>query len=265
VVDEVFIALPIKSCYNDIQTAIRVCEEVGVESKYLSDVFQVSLARPRYEQTQQFPMVTMKVVQDDYRLIVKRAIDIVGSLCGLIVLLPILVAAALAIKLTSQGPIFFTQERFGLNKRRFRMIKFRSMVTDAEALQASLEQMNEARGPVFKIKNDPRVTPVGRFIRKTSVDELPQLLNVLRGDMSLVGPRPLPKRDVALFSEAALMRRFSVKPGITGLWQISGRSNVGFDRWAELDLKYIDGWSLSSDLKILIKTIPAVLKCNGAV
>jgi exopolysaccharide biosynthesis polyprenyl glycosylphosphotransferase len=265
VVDEVLIALPIKSCYAEIQNAIRLCEKVGVESKYLSDIFQFSLARPRYEQTDRFSVVTMKVVHDDHRLLVKRAIDILGALAGLIIFGPLMLLAAIAVKATSKGPIIFAQERYGLNKRRFRMYKFRTMVTGAEALQATLEQMNEASGPVFKIKNDPRITPVGRILRKLSIDELPQLFNVLRGDMSLVGPRPLPLRDVSKFSEAWLMRRFSVKPGLTCLWQISGRSNLGFDRWVELDLKYIDEWSLGLDLEILAKTFPAVLKGAGAV
>jgi len=176
-----------------------------------------------------------------------------------------MILAAIAIKFTTKGPLFFKQERFGLNKRKFKMYKFRTMVAEAEELQPFFEEKNELVGPVFKIKDDPRVTSVGKFLRIASIDELPQLFNVLLGNMSLVGPRPLPLRDVARFSEAALMRRFSVKPGITCLWQIGGRSNVEFDRWVELDLKYIDEWSLGLDLKILVKTLPAVLKCDGAV
>ena len=144
------------------------------------------------------------------------------------------------------------------------MYKFRTMVTGAEALQADLETRNEASGPVFKIRDDPRVTPVGRWLRRMSLDELPQLFNVVRGDMSLVGPRPLPVRDVHNFSESWLMRRFSVPPGVTGLWQISGRSDLAFDRWVLLDLQYIDGWSLGLDLQILAKTVPAVLWGRGA-
>jgi len=144
------------------------------------------------------------------------------------------------------------------------MLKFRTMCSNAEKLQSSVEHMNEASGPLFKIRNDPRVTVLGKLLRKTSLDELPQLYNVLRGEMSLVGPRPMSIRDVARFSEAWLMRRFSVKPGITGLWQISGRSNVSFDRWMELDLKYIDRWSLRLDLEILLKTLPVVARGTGA-
>jgi lipopolysaccharide/colanic/teichoic acid biosynthesis glycosyltransferase len=144
------------------------------------------------------------------------------------------------------------------------MLKFRTMCRNAENLQSSVEHMNEAAGPIFKIRDDPRVTRLGKLLRKTSLDELPQLYNVLRGEMSLVGPRPMSIRDVALFSEAWLMRRFSVKPGITGLWQVSGRSNVSFDKWMELDLKYIDGWSLWLDVEILLKTLPIVVRGTGA-
>ncbi len=264
VVDEVLIALPVKSCYHQIQSTIETCERVGVESKYLPDIFQFSLAKPRYEQTENFSVVTMKVAHDDYRLMIKRMIDVIGGLAGLIIFSPIMVLASIAIKLTSRGPIIFTQNRHGLNKRPFKMYKFRTMVVDAETLQKSLEHKNEVTGPVFKIKDDPRITELGKFLRKTSIDELPQLINVLRGDMSLVGPRPLPIRDVARFSEAWLMRRFSVKPGLTCLWQINGRSNTNFDLWVKLDLKYIDEWSLSLDLKILAKTLPVVLKGAGA-
>ncbi len=162
------------------------------------------------------------------------------------------------------GPIVFTQRRFGYNRRQFHMYKFRTMVADAEQQQASLESQNEAAGPVFKIRRAPRITPIGRILRKTSIDELPQLFNVLKGDMSLVGPRPLPVRDVSRFNEAGLMRRFSVRPGITCLWQVTGRSNTGFAEWVQLDLEYIDNWSLSLDAQILIRTVPAVLAGNGA-
>ena len=145
------------------------------------------------------------------------------------------------------------------------MFKFRSMVANADQLQASLEGQNEARGPIFKIAQDPRITPLGKFLRRTSLDELPQLWNVLIGDMSIVGPRPMSVRDVSLFSDAQLMRRFSVRPGITGSWQVSGRSSLSFDHWVLLDFSYIDQWSLALDFKILLRTVPAVLKRSGAV
>ena len=264
VVDEVLIALPMKSQYATIQRVIEECERAGVQSTYSAKVFPVRLARPRLEPSGSEPHVEMRVVSDGYEVAVKRLIDVAGAAVGLVLLAPVLAAVAVAIKTTSPGPVLFAQQRFGWRKRRFRMFKFRTMVVDAEARQGALEGLNEAAGPVFKIKQDPRVTPLGHFLRKTSLDELPQLWNVLRGDMSLVGPRPLPIRDVHRFPEAWLMRRFSVRPGVTGLWQVSGRSNLGFDEWVRLDLQYIDTWSLRADLSILIRTFPTVLKGVGA-
>jgi lipopolysaccharide/colanic/teichoic acid biosynthesis glycosyltransferase len=160
--------------------------------------------------------------------------------------------------------VLFSQERHGLHKRRFRMYKLRTMYLDAEVRQRELEDQNEASGPVFKIRDDPRITPVGRFLRRTSIDELPQLWNVLRGDMSVVGPRPLPVRDVQRFTEGALMRRFSVRPGVTGLWQVSARSTLNFEDWVRLDMQYIDEWSLALDIRILAMTLPAVVRGSGA-
>ena len=196
---------------------------------------------------------------------VKRLLDVVLAGLALIVLAPLLVVVALAIRVTSPGPVLFVQERYGLNKRRFRMYKFRTMVPNAEALIAQLEERNEAKGPIFKMQRDPRVTPLGGWLRRTSLDELPQLINVLKGDMSLVGPRPMAVRDVQLFDQAWFMRRFSAPPGMTGLWQVSGRSQLGFDDWVALDLKYIDEWSLGLDLEILARTIPVVFRGTGAV
>ena len=264
VVDEVLIALPIKSCYEQIQHAIAVCERTGTESKYLADVFQVAVARPRLEHGDRLSVVAMKVFHDDYRQSMKRATDLVCASIGLLLIAPLMLGIALAIKLDSPGPVFFAQERYGRNKRRFKMWKFRTMVPNAEALLPALEDQNEAIGPAFKIRNDPRVTGVGRFLRKTSLDELPQLFNVIMGHMSLVGPRPMAVRDVQLFDQAWFMRRFSAPPGMTGLWQVSGRSNLGFDDWVTLDLKYIDEWSLALDLQILARTIPTVVRGVGA-
>jgi exopolysaccharide biosynthesis polyprenyl glycosylphosphotransferase len=265
VVDEVLIALPILSCYQQIQDVITVCEKVGVEVRYFPHVFKSRVATRQYDHNPKTPAVVLKMVDHHAGCkLLKRTIDIAGAAAGLLVLSPLFALVAMTITLTSPGPILFAQERYGLNKRRFRMLKFRTMCSNAEKLQSSVEHMNEASGPLFKIRNDPRVTVLGRLLRKTSLDELPQLYNVLRGEMSLVGPRPMSIRDVARFSEAWLMRRFSVKPGITGLWQISGRSNVSFDRWMELDLKYIDRWSLRLDLEILLKTLPVVARGTGA-
>ncbi len=177
---------------------------------------------------------------------------------------PLLIAIAIIIKLDSKGPVFFLQKRMGFNKRRFYMIKFRSMGTDAEAKLTELEHLNEKDGGIFKIRNDPRITGVGHFLRKFSLDEFPQLINVLKGEMSLVGPRPLSMRDAMNLEESTYKRRYSVRPGMTCLWQISGRSELSFDQWMELDLKYIDSWSLKLDGKILMQTVPAVLTARGA-
>jgi lipopolysaccharide/colanic/teichoic acid biosynthesis glycosyltransferase len=171
---------------------------------------------------------------------------------------------AVIIKITDPGPVFFKQSRIGLGKRRFQMYKFRTMVADAEQQLRNLEHLNEASGPVFKLRNDPRITPFGRLLRKTSLDELPQLINVLRGEMSLVGPRPLPVRDYEGFNEDWQRRRFSVRPGLTCLWQIAGRSSIPFEKWMQLDLQYIDRWSFWLDLQILMRTIPAVIRGLGA-
>lgn len=263
-VDEVYVALPMRSRYAEIETALQVCERTGVPAKWLADVFESAGGRRRYEVSQRFSVITITGEAEHDRLLLKRLVDVIGATAGLLVLSPVLTCAALAIKLTSRGPVLYAQDRYGLYRRRFKMYKFRTMVKGAEALQTSLEALNEASGPVFKIKHDPRMTRVGRVLRRSSIDELPQLVNVLRGEMSLVGPRPLPLRDVGRFSEAALVRRFSVRPGLTGLWQISGRSDLSFERWMELDLQYIDQWSLVLDLKIIARTIPAVLKATGA-
>jgi exopolysaccharide biosynthesis polyprenyl glycosylphosphotransferase len=201
---------------------------------------------------------------EGWPVVVKRCMDVILSSAFLVLVAPLFLIVSLLIKLSSPGPVFFVQERVGLNKRRFKLYKFRTMIPDAEQKMREIEHLNEASGPVFKIKNDPRITTLGRILRKTSIDELPQLINVFRGDMSLVGPRPLPVRDYQGFDQDWVRRRFSVRPGITCLWQVNGRSSIQFDKWMELDMKYIDEWSLSLDLKILARTIPAVLKGSGA-
>ena len=198
-------------------------------------------------------------------LAVKRAIDVVGAVVLLVAAAPLMLGVAVAIKLTSPGPVLFSQYRYGHMKRLFRMHKFRTMVANAEKLQDQLEGRNEASGPAFKIREDPRLTPIGRFLRRSSLDELPQLWHVVTGKMALVGPRPMATRDVNLFPEPWLMRRFSVRPGLTCLWQISGRSAIGFDRWIALDLEYIDNWSLWLDVKILARTLPATVRGTGAM
>ncbi len=264
-VDEVLIALPTRSRYVEIQRTIEICERGGVPAKYLGDVFQSRRSGEVFTGEHYLTAIPGPVSPDDPRLLVKRSVDVVLGCVGILVAAPVIAAAAVAIKLSSRGPVFFVQDRYGLNKRIFRMYKLRTMIVDAEAQQFALESRNEVSGPVFKIRQDPRNTPVGRVLRRLSVDELPQLFNVIRGDMSLVGPRPLPLRDVSRFSEPALMRRFSVHPGITGLWQVSGRSELNFDDWVRLDLQYIDEWSLRLEMEILLRTVPAVFKGSGAV
>ncbi len=263
VIDEVVIALPVRTQYGAIDRTIAICKRVGVQVQYCEDMFEAHAAHCHRDPFDE-QRVILKMVPDDYRHRIKRSIDALGALVGLILCAPLFLVVAIVIKCESRGPVLFRQERYGLGKRTFWIYKFRTMVLNAEAAQAALEHMNENSGPVFKIFKDPRITKVGAFLRRTSIDELPQLFNVLKGEMSLVGPRPLNLRDVGRFSKAWLMRRFSVKPGLTCLWQISGRSQVSFDRWIELDLHYIDHWSLEMDLKILARTIPAVLKGTGA-
>lgn len=266
-IDEVIIALPIRSFYEEMKSIIEACECQGIQVHLLTDFFQLHIARARPAEFDGIPLLTLSSNSLSFwPAYLKRAFDVTVAALLIALLSPVLLLVAFLIKLFSpDGPVFFVQTRVGYNRHRFNMIKFRSMVPNAELMQRELEAMNEAEGPVFKIKNDPRITPIGRFIRKTSLDELPQLFNVLRGDMSLVGPRPLPLRDVERFEESFLNRRFSVKPGITCLWQVNGRSQTtSFHQWIEQDLEYIDHWSFSLDLKILAKTIPAVLKGTGA-
>jgi exopolysaccharide biosynthesis polyprenyl glycosylphosphotransferase len=265
VVDEVMISLPISSLYSEISRIAALCEEQGITTHVLFSPFDLKPARAKAATSGYDSLITLHVgAMQGWALLVKRVLDIMISLSCIILFAPILLITAGLIKLTSPGPIFFVQKRMGLNKRLISVYKFRTMVQNAEQKQAELEHLNEVGGPVFKIKNDPRVTRIGKFLRKTSIDELPQLLNVLKGDMSLVGPRPLPVRDYRGFNRDWQRRRFSIRPGITCLWQINGRSSVSFERWMELDLEYIDRWSVWLDLQILIRTIPAVLKGSGA-
>lgn len=265
-IDDVAVALPIKSHYAEIQTVISLLEEQGIAIHLLSDFFPRHLARCQSLEFEGEPFLFFHSAPlFSWRTEVKRLIDLIGSTALLILFAPIFAVVSILIKLDTPGPIFFVQERMGYNKRRFRMIKFRTMVPDAEAKMKEIEHLNEKDGAIFKIKNDPRVTRLGRILRKTSLDELPQLINVLLGDMSLVGPRPLSIRDAMRLEESWQKRRFSVRPGLTCLWQVSGRSNLSFEQWMKLDLEYIDHWSLLLDWWILLKTVPAVLTSRGAV
>ena len=265
VVDEVAIFLPVGSFYRYSAEVAALCEQHGIIMRLNADIFGRKAARWRTEEFEgDHFMATYPGAGEGWPLYIKRALDIALSISLLLLFSPLMVVVALAIKLSSRGPIFFLQERIGLNKRRFRMCKFRTMVPDAEKMMATLEVKNEVSGPVFKIKNDPRITPIGRCLRKSSIDELPQLFNVLKGDMSMVGPRPMAVRDYDGFNEDWQRRRFSVKPGITCLWQVNGRNSIPFDQWMLLDMQYMDEWSLWLDFKIMAKTVPAVFRGAGA-
>ena len=263
-VDLIVVALPVRSCYDAIQDAVATARAGGIDLLSFSDPFPhgaetIQGAYPRHL------FEPNHTLRNGLSRVAKRTFDVIFSLFAILALLPVLFVVACAVKLTSPGPVFFVQERYGYRRRKMRLIKFRTMVRDAEVLLQSLEHLNEASGPIFKMRDDPRITPLGKFLRKTSIDELPQLWNVFIGDMSLVGPRPMSLRDVSLFSEAHLLRRFSVKPGITGLWQVSGRSNLTFDQWIALDFSYIDRWSFGLDMQILLATIPVIVRGSGAM
>jgi exopolysaccharide biosynthesis polyprenyl glycosylphosphotransferase len=265
VVDEVAIYLPLRSFYEHSSQVAALCEQHGMVMRFASDIFGLKTARSRTEEFEgDHHIAAYTGVRDGWPLLVKRILDLAISFVLLVALTPLLLVVAALVKLTSHGPIFFRQERMGINKRRFVIYKFRTMVPNAEEMMESLEDLNEVSGPVFKIMDDPRITPVGKFLRRTSIDELPQLFNILKGDMSLVGPRPLPVRDYQGFNQDWQRRRFTVRPGITCLWQVNGRSSIPFEQWMRLDLQYMDEWSLWLDLKILARTIPAVLRGSGA-
>ncbi len=259
VVDEVFIALP-PDRVEEVRQLAAVAENEGKTVHIVADI-----VRPRFGQAyvvdfMGLPLLTViSTPHATLALLLKAAEDYLIAVVALIVALPLMGLVALAIKLESSGPVFFMQTRVGLHGRLFSLYKFRSMVQDAEHLRSELAPRNEADGPVFKIKADPRITRVGRWLRKTSIDELPQLVNVLKGQMSLVGPRPALPDEVAQYSPWQ-RRRLSMKPGITGLWQVSGRNDLPFSEWVRLDLDYIDHWSLAADIDILLRTIPAAFK-----
>jgi exopolysaccharide biosynthesis polyprenyl glycosylphosphotransferase len=263
VLDEVVLAVPTERLVL-VQDAARLCEQQGITVRIFVDILHGGLARLESSAGDGLPMLAYSTVPtNELALAVKRVFDVVVSATVLLLLAPLLLGIAIAIKRESPGPVLFRQRRVGLNGREFDLFKFRSMHLDAEAQLARLKALNEASGPVFKMRHDPRVTRVGQFIRKTSLDEFPQFWNVLRGEMSIVGPRP-PIPDEVRQYQRWQRRRLSVRPGITCTWQISGRSDISFERWMELDLEYIDNWSLLGDLQIFARTIPAVLSARGA-
>ena len=264
VVGEVFIAGDGDSQHAEMQAAIGVLERFGVPFALPACGFRFGRARPAHESAVADGYVHyLSVRRKPVQLVFKRLFDIAASFSALVLLSPLLLCAGAVIRLTSRGPILFRQQRVGRHGKAFHMLKFRSMVVNADELKANLMGMNEQDGPVFKIRRDPRITRVGRFIRKFSIDELPQLLNILRGEMSIVGPRPPVPSEVARY-EAWQRRRLSVRPGLTCVWQVSGRNQISFEEWMYLDMRYIDHWSLAEDLKLILKTVPVVVSGRGA-
>lgn len=255
-----------RSHFEQVEAAIRACELEGVEVWLVADFFKLQISRTHLDDFHGRPVLVFRSAPDEsWQSMTKIFVDFLGALFLLLLSSPIMIVCALAIKLTSPGPVLFRQQRSGLNGRPFTILKFRTMVTNAEQFQHELAAMNEMSGPVFKVTNDPRITAIGKLLRKFSLDEFPQLFNILNGEMSLVGPRPLPVDEVKRFHDLAHRRRLSVKPGLTCLWQISGRNNVkDFKDWVRLDLEYIDNWSLWLDFKILCRTVPVVLTGAGA-
>lgn len=251
---------------NRVEEAIGACEVEGVPAWLVADFIHTSISKPDFDAFAGRPMLVFRSTPEvSWALLLKGVIDRVFAFAMLLIMAIPMAIVALVIRLTSKGPVIFRQNRAGRYGKPFVMYKFRSMSDDAEMRRAELEPFNQMQGPVFKVESDPRITPLGRWLRRTSFDELPQLANVLMGDMSLVGPRPLPLYEVEKFENTAQRRRLSVKPGLTCLWQISGRNQVkDFQDWVKLDLDYIDGWSLGLDFKILLRTIPAVILGLGA-
>jgi exopolysaccharide biosynthesis polyprenyl glycosylphosphotransferase len=262
-IDGIFMALEPDDMFRSDEL-FRTSESMGITVCVLPDLYRKSIARTRMAHVNGFPVVTYHTMPvEALPLLLKNIMDKLLALAALAISAPVLLVTAAVIKIDSRGPVLFKQVRMGLNGRRFHLYKLRTMCADAERKKASLLDRNEMSGPVFKMKEDPRITRVGKFLRKYSLDEFPQLLNVLQGDMSLVGPRPPLPHEVARF-EPWQRRKLSVKPGVTCLWQVNGRNAIDFEHWMKLDLEYIDNWSLALDAKILAKTIPAVLRGSGS-
>lgn len=275
VVDEVVIAMPIHACSGGIQEVIDIAHERGIAVRFpMSQVFGGLTRNDVWRVRQEATLGPDGLFSNDLvvysghelggRYLIKRVFDVLFASLLLLLASPVMLLATLAIYASAGRPAIFVQDRYGYNGRVFRLFKFRTMVNNADALQDALRAKNERDGAAFKMKDDPRVFPVGRFLRKTSIDELPQLFNVIRGEMSVVGPRPLPLADYRRMNNISHRRRLSVLPGITGPWQISGRDQISFDEWMQMDLDYIDNWRLSVDLKILFMTVPVVLLAKGA-
>ena len=264
VIDEVIFCSPKMNDAEDVDDILQLCAELGIKTRVTTDLLPVSGSRVSLEFLDDLPLITFSSVPEhDFSIVLKRILDFVFATVSLLLLSPLMLLAALLIKFTSPGPIFYTQIRCGLFGRKFGLTKFRTMVDGAEDKLWEIKHLNEMDGPVFKMRNDPRVTPLGRILRRTSIDELPQLWNVIKGEMSIVGPRAPLVEEVSHYS-IKQRRRLSVKPGITCLWQVSGRNEISFQKWMDMDLEYIDNWSVWLDLQIMLKTIPAVLTGRGA-
>lgn len=262
VIDELIITIPSERVL--VNKILRDLRKIDIKINIIPDMFNLVTSTVQFGSINALPVVTLvKTPMRGTGLLLKRIFDLLGASLLIVLISPILLATALAIKTTSKGPIIYTQQRLGRNGKIFKMYKFRSMVVNADKIKEKLVHLNESDGLAFKIKNDPRITPVGRFIRKYSIDELPQFFNVLKGDMSLVGPRPPLPNEVERYGDWE-WRRLEVLPGITGLWQVSGRSDLSFQQWMNLDVYYIENWSLALDIKIMLKTISVVMKGEGA-
>lgn len=262
-VDEVIITLPWQQ-RRQILAITGQSARVGVRPRIVPDLFQMSLSMVDMQNVAGIPMLTPSETQlSPWARLFKRGIDVLGSALGLLILSPLLAIVAVAIRLDSPGPVIFSQPRVGRDGRLFKVYKFRTMVKDADQIKDQVRHLNEAQGPMFKIRDDPRVTRMGRFLRRTSLDELPQFWNSLRGDMSLVGPRPALPDEVADYADWH-RKRLATAPGITGLWQVSGRNRLSFDQMVRLDIAYIEQWSLWLDIKIMVKTVPVLLHLDQA-
>jgi exopolysaccharide biosynthesis polyprenyl glycosylphosphotransferase len=262
-IDEVIIALP-AHMHQQVIRSLKLCERLGTSFNLIPDLYELSLSRIDMDAIEGIPLLGIKQVSlNTWQGLITRLIDIIVSATILIIGFPLWLFLALAIVLSSSGPIIYKQTRIGLKGRAFQIYKFRSMYKDADQRLAYLLSQNEAEGPLFKIKNDPRITPIGRFLRRTSLDEIPQFVNIFKGEMSLVGPRPALPREVAQYQEWQ-KGRLAIRPGLTGLWQVRGRSNLTFDEGVLMDLYYIENWSLRLYIQILLRTIPAVLFTRGA-
>jgi len=264
VIDEVIFCGPKMKDMEAVDEILCLCAELGIKTRVTTDLLPVSGTKVSLEFLDNLPLITFSSSPEhNLSIVLKRILDFVVASVSLILLSPLMFVTALLIKFTSPGPIFYTQIRCGLFGREFGLTKFRTMIDGAEDKLWEIKHLNEMDGPVFKMRDDPRVTPLGKYLRRTSIDELPQLWNVIRGEMSIVGPRAPLVEEVGHYS-IKQRRRLSVRPGITCLWQVSGRNEISFQKWMDMDLEYIDNWSVWLDLQIILKTIPAVLSGKGA-